>query len=242
MGCFLSKNKPAPSTKFHQISSSSSNRTPPPVDVETVKEVLSETPTQTPFLKMESASIKNASRHNSNKFGQDHMSTTTYEDNDIEVFRRKIIERSPAKARNRNQYSGELQPAKKSPARAKDKSPGRVRSDPRPDPERVGRGPGSTGRQRSTSGNLSGARSRSPGKRMVTGGGCSGGLNEIERSLSARRTGKSPGRVGSDLNDRVRRPELKSGRVREESNRFTTTNSDESLENPLVSLECFIFL
>ncbi|PWA91883.1 hypothetical protein CTI12_AA058860 [Artemisia annua] len=192
---------------------------------------------------MESASIKNASRHNTNKFGQDHMSTTTFEDNDIDVFRRKIIERSPSKPRNRNQYSGELQPARKSPARLKDQSPGRVRSDPRPDPERVGRGPGfgSTGRQRSASGNLSGARSRSPGKRIVTGGGCSGGRNEIERSLSARRTGKSPGRVGSDLNDRARRPELKSGRVREESNRFTS-NSDESLENPLVSLECFIFL
>lgn len=233
MGCFLSKNKPTPSTKFHQISSSS-NRTPPPVDVETVKEVLSETPTQTPFLKMESESIKNVSTH---------MSKPSYEDNDIDVFRRKIIERSPSKARNRNQYSGELQPARKSPARPKDQSPGRVRSDPRPDPERVGRGPGfgSTGRQRPGSGNLSGARSRSPGKRMVTGGCGSGGRNEIERSLSARRTGKSPGRVGSDLNDRGRRPELKSGRVREESNRFTT-NSDESLENPLVSLECFIFL
>nr|GFA37873.1 hypothetical protein [Tanacetum cinerariifolium] len=150
---------------------------------------------------------------------------------------------SPAKARNRNQYSGELQPARKSPGKRKDQSPVRVGSDPIPDPERVGRGPGfgSTGRSRPGSGNLSGARSRSPGKRMVSGG-CSGGRNEIERSLSARRTGKSPGRVGSDLNERVRRPELKSGRVREDSNRFTTTNSDESLENPLVSLECFIFL
>ncbi|GKB52862.1 hypothetical protein Tco_0903615 [Tanacetum coccineum] len=235
MGCFLSKNKPNPSTKFHQISSSS-NRTPPPVDVETVKEVLSETPTQTPFLKMESQSIKIAKGHN--------MSTTTFEDNDIDVFRRKIIERSPAKARSRNQYSGELQPARKSPGKRNDQSPGRIRSDPRPDPERSGRGPGfgSAGRSRPGSGNLSEARSRSPGKRMVTGGGCSGGRNEIERSLSARRTGKSPGRVGSDLNERFRRPEMKSGRVREESNRFTTTNSDESLENPLVSLECFIFL
>lgn len=156
------------------------------------------------------------------------ISTTTLDDDDI--YRRKMIEKSPSKSRTRSQVPRELLP-KKSPVRGKDQSPGRVRMVP----ERNGRGPGfgSSSRQRPGSGNESAARSRSPVNRNVTGGG-SGSRNEIGRSLSGRRTGKSPGRVGSDLHERVRKPGSK---------RFVTdSNNDESLENPLVSLECFIFL
>ncbi|KAL7591016.1 uncharacterized protein LOC111906680 [Lactuca sativa] len=256
MGCVLSSNKRSSSSKFHQHSSRSS-RAPPPVDVETVKEVLSETPNHNPFMKIEDDPKKVTSRHNSFKIRQqDHVhedpyvseigstmsesvSTTTFDD-DFDVFRSKVIDRSPLKARNRQQSSGELQPVRKSPVRGKEQSPGRVRLTP----ERNSRGTGfgSAGRQRPGSGNASAARSRSPAKRTVAGG-CSTGRSEIGRSLSSRRTGKSPGRVGSDLHERIRKPELRSGREREEGSwPSTAMNNDESLENPLVSLECFIFL
>ncbi|KAL4563169.1 hypothetical protein LXL04_027204 [Taraxacum kok-saghyz] len=248
MGCFLSSNKPPSSSKFRQHPSRSS-RAPPPVDIETVKEVLSETPNHNPFMKIEEPK-KVTSRHNSFKLiQQDHIledsyiseigstmsesiSTTTFDD-DIDVFRPKVINnKSPLKARNRKQVSGELQPLRKSPVRGKEQSPGRVRLTP----ERNSRGTGfgSAGRQRPGSSNALAARSRSPAKRTVAGG-----RNEIGRSLSGRRTGKSPNRVGSDLHERVRKPELRSGREREEGSWPPT---DESLDNPLVSLECFIFL
>lgn len=253
MGCCLSTKKPRPSSKFHQHSSRSS-RAPPPVDVETVKEVLSETPNLNTFMKIEDEPKKITSRQNSYRFQQHHtledpniseigstmsesVSTTTFDD-DIDVYRRKVIERSPAKSRNRRQVSGELPKVEKSPVREKEQSPVQARLGP----ERNSRGTGfgSAGRQRTgCSGNVSAARSRSPVNRTVAGGGF-GSRNEIGRSLSGRRTGKSPGRVGSDLHERVRKPEVRTGR---ESTRFTTpANKDESLENPLVSLECFIFL
>nr|XP_043620376.1 uncharacterized protein LOC122592251 [Erigeron canadensis] len=249
MGCLLSTNKSNPSSKLHQHSSSF-NRAPSPVDVETVKEVLSETPTQNAFSKPENDPKKISSRQNSYKFRpQDHILdlNLTISDDDIDtgVYRRKVVDRSPIKARNRvvsGQLSGELHTVRKSPVRGNEQSPVRVRLLP----ERNGRGPGfgSTGRPSRVSGNgnVVASRSRSPAKR--TGMGCgSGGRNDISRSMSDRRTGKSPGRVGSDLNEKVRKPELRSGRGREESNRFmANTNNDESLENPLVSLECFIFL
>ncbi|KVH89575.1 uncharacterized protein LOC112526827 [Cynara cardunculus var. scolymus] len=247
MGCFVSTNKTSQSSKFHQHSSRSS-RAPPPVDVETVKEVLSETPNPNPFMKMENDPKKIRQDHNVledpniSEIGSNMsecVSTATLDD-DIDVYRRKVIDRSPSKSRNRHQLSGELQPVRKSPARAKEQSPSRVKLVP--ERNNRGNGFGSAGRQRPGSGNVSAARSRSPANRTVAGGD-SGGRNEIGRSLSCRRTGKSPGRVVSDLNERVRKPDFRSGRVREEGSwPPTATNNDELLENPLVSLECFIFL
>ncbi|KAK9056324.1 hypothetical protein SSX86_027414 [Deinandra increscens subsp. villosa] len=246
MGCCASTNKHHPSSKFRRHSSTSS-RAPPPIDVETVKEVLSETPN----IKIENIDPKkHSSRYHSYKFPpQDHViedpiiiseseniSTTTFEDDENDVYRRKVISRSPAKSGSRKQVSGELQPVRKSPVRVKELSPGRVKLVP----ERNGRetGFGCSVRQRPGSGNLSAARSRSPAKRTAAGGG-----NGIGRSLSCRKTGKSPSRVGSDLHERIRKPEVRSGREREHRSTFpTATNNDESLENPLVSLECFIFL
>ncbi|KAK1420078.1 hypothetical protein QVD17_21395 [Tagetes erecta] len=261
MGCFVSTNKHYQSSKCSQpLSSSTSSRAPPPVDVETVKEVLTET-SPTPFIQTEddpknmSSSpqhhivLEDANVSETGSIISENISTTTFDDyEDSDVYRRKLIDRSPAKINNRNQASGELHPVRKT------KSPGRVSPDRvkpgRISPGRVkqvgdrnGResGVGSAGRQRPISGNAAVARSRSPGKSVAVGGG--GSRNEIGRSLSGRRTGKSPGRVGSDLHERIRRPELRSGREREQSRRFSNgVKKDESLENPLVSLECFIFL
>ncbi|KAL8235574.1 hypothetical protein R6Q59_016655 [Mikania micrantha] len=249
MGCCVSTSKHPPSSIFHRHLSRSS-RAPPVVDVETVKEVLSETPNASPFIK-----IQDNPKSNSFKFRlEDHVledpiisdicstmseniSTATFDDDDN---RQKAIMRSPVKSGSRRLVSGEFQPLRKSPVRGNEHSPGRVKFVP----ERSGREPGfgSGGRQRPGSGNIPSARSRSPAKRTVAGGS-DGSRNEIGRSLSGRRTGKSPGRVGSDLHERVRKSELRSGVGRIESGRLqTSTSKDESLENPLVSLECFIFL
>lgn len=61
----------------------------------------------------------------------------------------------------------------------------------------------------------------------------------LDRSSSARRSGKSPGRTTTAPIDVFRKT------VEEPSIEYkwpTNTSSNESLENPLVSLECFIFL
>ncbi|KAK9714733.1 hypothetical protein RND81_06G115700 [Saponaria officinalis] len=105
------------------------------------------------------------------------------------------------------------------------RSPAR-RADPSPPRRRYpGPGPGSGPAQ------LSGRRSRSPAARANVG-----------RSPSGRRAGPSPGRVrmvGGP--EGVRKVEEESVSVsRKESESEEGVN--ESLENPLVSLECFIFL
>lgn len=79
-------------------------------------------------------------------------------------------------------------------------------------------------------GENSGRRSGSPGRRANAG-----------RSPSGRRAGPSPGRVRM-----VRDPnESESDERKEEEERERESEwqgPNESLENPLVSLECFIFL
>ncbi|KAF5811888.1 hypothetical protein HanRHA438_Chr04g0196441 [Helianthus annuus] len=244
MGCCVSTKKHPPSSKLHQHPPQPIIRTPPPpvVDVETVKEVYSETPN---LIKPELDDPKtySISRHNSYKYHtleypyiseiastmNDNISTTSFDDDVNDVYRRKVVNKSPSKSTNRSQLSGELPHVRKSPVRGKEQvqSPGRVKLVPQT-------GFGASDRR-------SPARSRSPAKRTaVRGGGGGGGRSEIGRSLSGRMTGKSPGRVGSDLHERVRKPELRSGRG---SDRFTSVaNKNESLDNPLVSLECFIFL
>ncbi|KAM3362404.1 hypothetical protein P3S68_017258 [Capsicum galapagoense] len=113
-----------------------------------------------------------------------------------------------------------------SPVRRSDPSPGRVRS-----------GPGrESGVQRKDNGECSGRRSRSPGMRTENGGYGSG----LGRSPSVRKTGKSPGRVRSELGGRIRKMDERDGNG--ENKWPPPTNGNESLENPLVSLECFIFL
>ncbi|KAI3718856.1 hypothetical protein L6452_19741 [Arctium lappa] len=262
MGCCVSTKKPpTTSPEFHHQHSS---RAPPPVEEETVKEVLSETPNHfsnniieddeptTKYVPRKSLHKIQHQQNNNNledmnvseicSTMSDSNSTTTFED-DVQVLRRRVTDSSPAKLRN----SGELRVARNSPVRGKQQSPGRVRSVS----ETNNRGSGyySAGRQRPVPGTAHASRSRSPANRTVARGGGGGGgtRNGIGRSPSARKTERSPLRVGSGLPERVLEPDVSSGIERKESSWAPTPtptdrNDDESLDNPLVSLECFIFL
>ncbi|KAF5760670.1 hypothetical protein HanXRQr2_Chr16g0756151 [Helianthus annuus] len=264
MGCCASTHKPHGSPDFHRHSSRSS-RAPPPVEEETVKEVLSETPNPNHFNKIQDEPRKTTPRnslhkirnqqnfnHEENNFSgevseicsnmSETVSNTTFEE-DFEVSRRKVANRSPAKLRNRqhNNNSGELRTVKNinSPVRGKQQSPGRVRSGS--EINNRGSGFGSTGRQRPGSGQAS--RSRSPANRTVARGGGGGGRNGVGRSPSVRKMDSSPGRVGAVLPQRVMDLDMGSGMEREEESGWAPMDgNDESLDNPLVSLECFIFL
>ncbi|KAL7603256.1 hypothetical protein Lser_V15G16507 [Lactuca serriola] len=258
MGCFVSTNKTPRSPEFNRHSSKSS-RAPPPVDEETVKEVLSETPNHKHFLKIEDEPRKSIPRRSLHKIqDQQHnnlddlnlseicstmsenISTTTFEEEN-EVIRRRVTDRSPAKRRNQQQNSGELRAVRNSPVRGKQQSPGRIRSVG--EINNRGSGFGSNGRQRPVSGTGQESRSRSPANRTTVRGGGGGTRNGIGRSPSKRKTENSPGRFRSGLPESVPKPDLGSGIEIEESNWAPPDrNDDESFENPLVSLECFIFL
>ncbi|CAN4116629.1 unnamed protein product [Withania somnifera] len=91
-------------------------------------------------------------------------------------------------------------------------------------------------------------RSRSP---VMCGDQINGGTkNSIGKCPSVRKSGKSPGRVRSELGDRRRSPAPETGngsRSNRENNRNNnkrnlTSGINESFENPQVSLECFIFI
>ncbi|CAN4078995.1 unnamed protein product [Withania somnifera] len=241
MGCCISSDnsKVLPPT----ISNSSSEE-------ETVKEVLSETPTIpkpklyttenspkkcSPILKFSNTVIEEEEKHHKNHtmkkpvtddFSEEVSEICSSTLSEATVITDKqcapeddvteVRQRSPAKYRN-----GSFRSVGNSPARRSDPSPARFRS-----------GSGS-GRESRYNGECSGRRSRSPVMRAENGGYGSG----LGRSRSVRKTGKSPGRVRSELGDRVRKME-----EREIENKWPPTNGNESLENPLVSLECFIFL
>lgn len=145
--------------------------------------------------------------------------------NDSVEHVKEVRQKSTAKLKNRS-FSGEVKQdraVKKSPVRMPESSPVRVGS---------GRESQAVYGRKKDSGERSGRRSRSPVPRTDSGPAKTG----LDRSHSSRRIGKSPSRVGSGLSDRHRK-------LREDnrdSKRPPTSN--ESLENPLVSLECFIFL
>nr|GMD05247.1 pre-mRNA-splicing factor CWC22-like [Ipomoea batatas] len=122
----------------------------------------------------------------------------------------------------------------RSPSRRFEPSPGRARSSPGRDP-----GQGSPGNvSRMDNGQISGGlRSRSPIMHADNGNARTGS----GRSPSARKTGRSLERVRSELGDKSRRLE-ESYSNRDSREKWPPTYSNESLENPLVSLECFIFL
>lgn len=122
----------------------------------------------------------------------------------------------------------------RSPSRRFEPSPGRARSSPGRDP---GQGsPYNASRMENGESSYS-LRSRSP-VIHAENGNARGGLG---RSPSAMKTGRSLDRVRSELGDKSRRLE-ESYSSRESSEKWPPTYSNESLENPLVSLECFIFL
>ncbi|KAL3627747.1 hypothetical protein CASFOL_029110 [Castilleja foliolosa] len=262
MGSCLSTNTSSKHPKTSRIS----NPTPkninisksPPLEEETVKEVLSETrtvPKSQPNRQIESPFIKNAPlltdyTRNTNvhrngvvykkpysPFVGDDISEdvnseicSTLGDSESVSFSNNVTEKreekhnehlrrsSPAKRKN-TAFPGEMRRDKtvgRSPVRRSEPSPGRAR-------------PGS-GNGRRDSGESSGRRSRSPAMRTDSGPSKTGS----GRSPSTRKTGRSPGRVGSGLGERTRKVD--------EVRREDPPTDDESLENPLVSLECFIFL
>lgn len=141
-------------------------------------------------------------------------------------------QRSPARARNRA-FPGEVRREKSvgsSPSRRFEPSSlGRVRSGTARDPGR--RSPANGPRKENYEN--TGRRSISPATRTQNGGS----RTSLVRSPSVRKTGKSPGRVRSDMGDKNRKLEESCSKQN-----WETTNSNELLENPLVSLECFIFL
>lgn len=163
-----------------------------------------------------------------------------------------IRQRSPAKYRNStspvrrtDHLSGSGQIRNTSPSIRSDHLPGsgQTRNNP---PSRVGSGKNTGGLSRKDNGESSCRRSRSP---VICGDQISGGTrNSISRCPSVRKSGKSPGRVRSELGDRRRSPaEAGNGnRENRENNnnykRSLTSGNNESIENPLVSMECFIFI
>lgn len=174
------------------------------------------------------------------------VSTTTNltREDDDEVAHR--VYRSPIRHPS---VSGELgggrrdqRLAGKSPSRRCDQSPGRrngngvgsVRIVQARDPGRAmtRRGLTAAEHHRRDSGEGSARRSRSPAMTRADGGGVRSGVG---RSPSARRATRSPGRVNGATAENDRR-------AAENLKWPTKSTADESLENPLVSLECFIFL
>ncbi|XP_019168906.1 PREDICTED: uncharacterized protein LOC109164816 [Ipomoea nil] len=140
--------------------------------------------------------------------------------------------RSPARVQKRSVH--DKGGVGRSPSRRFEPSPGRARSSPGRDP-----GQGSPSNvSRMENGEISGGlRSRSPIMHAENGNARTGS----GRSPSARKTGRSLERVRSELGDKSRRLE-ESYSNRDSREKWPPTYSNESLENPLVSLECFIFL
>ncbi|KAK4347113.1 hypothetical protein RND71_033452 [Anisodus tanguticus] len=246
MGCCVSSNN----SKLPPTISDSSQQS----EEETVKEVLSETPTtipkpklytnenspkkSSPISKYSNTMVEKQHKHHHimknhpNDLSEDvsEICSSTLSEATVTDKRyapeddvTKVLQRSPVKYRTNSLQRS----VGSSPARRSDPSPGRIRSGS----ERDSRGP------RKDNGECSGRRSRSPAMRTDNGGYGSG----LGRSPSVRKTGKSPGRVRSELGDRIRKMDERDYGNGE--NKWPPpTNGNESLENPLVSLECFIFL
>ncbi|GFY91835.1 hypothetical protein Acr_08g0002310 [Actinidia rufa] len=251
MGCCASSNyksAPAPPKRLRSSSSRSSGfrhsaEAPPHPEEETVKEVLSETANPKPAIsKIEDEDKKIGFMPSLHKIreidGNVEKKPPLVSTEDSEVSENCSLSESVfTGAEKRENGGGEFRrrmegsPARrpmagKSPARRVEPDPSRVR----PVPGRDRRSVAADGPRRDF-GEISGRRSRSPAARAVDGGGARAGLG---RSPSARKTGKSPSRVRSELNEKTRNIE--------DSNRWAPPTTNESLENPLVSLECFIFL
>ncbi|KAL1834234.1 hypothetical protein ACET3Z_003885 [Daucus carota] len=258
MGCFVSKHRSNVPSNQAPLP-----RSPPPhLLEESVKEVLSETPKLRPSTpRILKPPKKTQSLHqndqdfegiNETHFKKIHklenpeevseiseiyssMSESfSRENEEIGEIRRKV--ESPEKFKRRS-YSGELHGRRergvaKSPARRPEQpSPNRVRIVPGRD-KRVEQSHVKEMRPVRDAGESSRRRSRSP----VIRNDNAGSKQNLGRSPSVRRTGKSPGRVRSDLSENSRK--------REGSNKEGKwpPTSNELIENPLVSLECFIFL
>ncbi|XP_073136132.1 uncharacterized protein [Henckelia pumila] len=244
------------------------SKSPPPTlpfsDEETVKEVLSETPAvakqlppssqqnETPFIKA-APLLTDFSKLPAEKHPEGTVTKKTCAAEVPEICSThgggvgglaNIKEKRGKKGNGNDEVRDVYQ---KSPARLKNRPPGEVKRD-----KTLGKSPGrasessmdrsrpgsisssGNGRKKDT-GEISGRRSRSPVSR--NNGGSS--KTDLGRSPSSRRFGKSPGRVGSGLGDRLRK--VDEGKENGRDRKWPLT-SNEMLENPVVSLECFIFL
>lgn len=251
MGCCVSSNKPTPPPPSTKLS-----RTPPPPPSpphpveEKVKEVLSETPNPKPRIpiSLEQDNYVPQLKKNPNTVNSDEISDVSEiystlsesistnterrdneEDNEV---RQRVVTSAEKLKLNRRSFSGDFTGKKergtaKSPATRPDPSPGRARIVPGRERRSI-----QDARERDA-GESSRRRSRSPAVRNDGGGS----RQSLGRSPSVRKTGRSPGRVRSDLTDKTRK--VDGGNNRE--GKWPPT-SNELLENPLVSLECFIFL
>ncbi|XP_061363062.1 uncharacterized protein LOC133306715 [Gastrolobium bilobum] len=270
MGCCVSSNRSSisassptkdkdfepPRSNISRVKKASESRTPPPLPVEeeTVKEVLSETPRWKPtvakFDKFEGKNEVEKPLAFINKAEEisevsevcslsESVSTTTVTDKrEEEEEMRQWVNRSPANMEKNRSFTGggRERTVGKSPAKRSEQSPGRrnvgsarvVQSR-----DQISNGGTRNHPRRRDAGENSGRRSRSPATRTDEGATRS----IVGRSPSARRTSKSPARV------RTAAPES-GGRKMENSSMESKwpSSANESLENPLVSLECFIFL
>ncbi|KAF5196093.1 hypothetical protein FRX31_014319 [Thalictrum thalictroides] len=167
------------------------------------------------------------------------ISTTTItekkEDEDGEVVQPLRVQRSPAKVLRKRSIPGDFvgkhERGCKSPARRLNPSPGR-RNEHNNNSEIARRRlpENNNGRvMRRDLGERSGRRSRSPATRANSGNTRAG----IGRSPS-RKSPRSPARVPAVVTPENSR--------KEEETKDANKSTNESIENPLVSLECFIFL
>lgn len=239
-------------------------KSPPPSlpfsDEETVKEVLSETPTvskqlsplpklnETPFIEaaplLTDFSKIPDEKHPEGTVPEEMPEICKTHRGGVGVGVLAKIKENREKKINGNDDVRDVH--QKSPARLKNRPSAEVKTD-----KTLGKSPGRTSEisvdrsrpgsisssghgKRKDIGEISGRRSRSPVRR--TNGGSS--KTDLGRSPSSRRLGKSPGRVGSGLGDRLRKVD----EGKENGRDKWPLTSNEILENPVVSLECFIFL
>ncbi|KAI4296656.1 hypothetical protein L6164_036598 [Bauhinia variegata] len=248
------------------------SRAPPLVEEETVKEVLSETPKWSPYPPIaELEAEKPTQKPGLDKFEEkskieesfpinkveeisevsevcslsESISTTTItdrRDEDDEVLQR--VNGSPAKIRKNRTFSGDFAGKRgrvvgKSPSRRSEQSPGRKNAGPArlvQNKDQLGEGIGNRGMRnefhRRDPREKSDRRSMSPATRTDN----AATRSVVGRSPSARRTNRSPARV------RTAPPESGGQKLEQSNMEEKWPSANETLENPLVSLECFIFL
>ncbi|XXG71690.1 hypothetical protein AAC387_Pa07g0957 [Persea americana] len=217
---------------------------PPPIQEETVKQVLQFSETPKPEIEFpDMIEEEHENEEDDEKIEEsglseigslrETVSTATIEEkkeegngcDEIEILPKE--KRSPARSRRKKPASGDFQGlverGLRSPARRSDPLPARrppVREMGLPN---RGRAPAENGRFRLDRGEISRRRSRSQENRK-----------EVGRTPSGRNTGRSP--IGALV------VEAGGGGRRVEAGGGAPPTSEESIEKPLVSLECFIFL
>ncbi|QHN80892.1 hypothetical protein HN51_057789 [Arachis hypogaea] len=169
------------------------------------------------------------------------VSTTTFNE---EETRQRVVNRSPARTQKNRSFSGDFaaRTVGKSPVRRSEQSPARrnggsvrlVQSR-----DQMGNGLSRNQTRRRDAGENSSRRSMSPATRTDNGATRS----VVGRSPSKRRgTNQSPARVRQAPAPAVESGDRKMDNPAMEEGKWSSSANNESLENPLVSLECFIFL